>query len=79
LAEGEGVMPVFTVRRRVDAYVDYTAEVEADSAEAAAERAKDEEDNFAWKCEGECEFDDRLFITLDAEGAEIDGSQVGDI
>lgn len=72
-------MPVFTVRRRVDAYVDYVAQVEAATAAAAAERAYDEEGSFAWECEGECEFDARFFITLDGDGAEIDSTQVGDV
>jgi hypothetical protein len=72
-------MPMFTVRRRVDAYVDYVAEVEADSASEAAELANDDESQFQWEEEGPCEFDARLFVTLDANGHEIDGTQVGDL
>ena len=72
-------MAIFKVRRRDDAYVDYVAEVEADSPQEAAELANDNEDEFAWEEEGPCEFDARQFITLDDEGFEIDGTQVGDL
>jgi len=72
-------MPKFSVRRRVDAYVDYVARVEANTPAEAAELANDDEAAFEWECEGPCEFDARLFITLDAEGYEIDGTQVGDL
>ncbi len=34
-------MPVFTILSRVDAYVDYVAEIEADSAEEAVDIAYD--------------------------------------
>lgn len=70
-------MPIFKVRRRVDAYVDYVAEVEADTPVEAAELAYDDETAFEWEEEGPSEFDARLFITLDATGDEIDGTQVG--
>lgn len=72
-------MPTFKVRRRVDAYVDYVTSVEADTPEEAAEIAHDNEGEFEWECEGECEFDARQFIALDAKGDEIDGTQVGDL
>ncbi len=72
-------MAVFKVRRRVDAYVDYVAEVEADSPEEAAELASDDEAAFNWEEEGPCEFDARMFIALDADGSEIDGTQCGDL
>ena len=69
-------MPVFQVRRRIDAYVDYVADVEAASPVEAAEAAKDAEGDLFWREEGTCEFDDRVFIALDEEGSEIDGTQV---
>jgi hypothetical protein len=72
-------MPRFTVRRRVDAYVDYVAEVEAATPQEAAELANDNESAFDCEEEGPCEFDARMFIALDADGAEIDGTQVGDL
>jgi hypothetical protein len=63
----------------VDAYVDYVAEIEAASAEEAAEIARDEEGNYDWEEEGPCEFDARQFVTLDSQGSEIDGTQCGDL
>jgi len=71
-------MPIFRVRRRVDAYVDYVAEVEADSPQAAAALASDDESQFLWEEEGPCEFDARLFVALDQEGFEIEDSEVRD-
>jgi hypothetical protein len=72
-------MAMFKVRRRVDAYVDYVAKVEAGSPKEAAELASDDETAFTWEEEGPCEFDARIFITLDADGSEIDGTECGDL
>ena len=72
-------MPTFKVRRRVDAYVDYVTEVEADDPQEAAELAKDDESAFEWEEEGPCEFDARIFIALAADGSEIDGTECGDL
>jgi hypothetical protein len=71
-------MPKFEVKRRVDAYIDYIAEVEAESPEEAAQLAQDDEDSYKWEACGEAEFDGRIFITLDKNGTEIDGTQCGD-
>jgi hypothetical protein len=71
-------MPKFQVLRRVDAYVDYIAEVEADSPEEAARRANDEEELFEWRDRSVAEFDARLFVTIDDEGDEIESTQCGD-
>ena len=71
-------MPVFKVRRQVDAWVTSVAEVMADDAEQAAEVARDSEGDLNWEEEGPVEFDARQFVTLDGEGFEIDGTQVGD-
>lgn len=71
-------MPVFKVRRRVDAYVDYVADVEADTPRAAAELASDDEGQISWAEEGPCEFDTRLFIALDRDGFEIAESEIRD-
>ena len=71
-------MPIFQVRRRVDAFVDYVTDVEAATPYEAAEIASENESDFKWQEEGPCEFDDRRFVVLDAGGQEIDGTQVGD-
>ena len=72
-------MPKFNVLCRVDAYVDYVAEVEADDAEEAAQLANhDYAGRYKWEERGTQEFDARLYITLDEHGAEIDGTQAGD-
>jgi len=67
-------MRVYTVRRRVDAYVDYVAKVVAGDPAEAAQLAEDHEDELVWEEEGPCEFDDRTFVTLDANGGEIESS-----
>ena len=71
-------MPTFTVLCRIDAFADYTAEVEADTAEEAAELADENHGDYVWKLDGVAEFDDRTYVTLDADGVEIDSTQVGD-
>jgi hypothetical protein len=71
-------MPVFKVRRMVDAWVTYVAEVRAVDAEQAAKRAREDEGDLAWDEEGPIEFDARQFVTLDGEGQEMDGTQCGD-
>lgn len=70
-------MPNFRVLRRVDAFIDYVADVEADNAEEAAYLAK-EGPSPKWRREGEAEFDSRLYVTLDSEGVPIDSTQCGD-
>ena len=69
-------MSVFHVRKRVDAYVDYIAEVEAVNAIEAAQMASDDEDAFDWQEEGHCEFEDRRFVALDGEGGELEATEV---
>jgi hypothetical protein len=71
-------MPTFNVLCRIDAFADYVAEVEADSAEDAAELARENHGDYKWEHEQTQEFDDRLYVTLDSEGNEIEGTQVGD-
>ena len=65
-------MPKFTILSRVDAYVDYTTEVEADSLEAAVDLAYDGFVPIQWKEQGVVEFDARHVVTLDANGDEIE-------
>jgi hypothetical protein len=71
-------MPKFTVLRRVDAYVDYLADVEADDAEEAALLAQACEDEFDWEESGTQQFDARGFVTLDPDNNEIEDSRCGD-
>ena len=74
----ESSVAKYKVLRRVDAFVDYIAEVEADDAHAAAALAASKEENYAWKRTDLAEYDARSFVTLDADGFEIDGTQKGD-
>ena len=71
-------MPKFNVLCRIDAFVDYVAEVEADTPEQAAELANDSHSDYEWRRSGEAEFDARLYVTLDADGGEIERTQCGD-
>jgi hypothetical protein len=71
-------MPTFTVLCRIDAYADYVAEVEADSAEDAAELARDNHEDYKWEYDQTAEFDDRFYVTLNAHGDEIEATRVGD-
>ena len=70
-------MPVFTVLRRVDAYVNYIAEVEAEDAQDAVDLAQEDEGQYVWKDLGPSEFDARGFVALDAEGNEIESTWTG--
>jgi len=72
-------MPTFSVLCRIDAYADYVAEVEADSAEEAAELAREDHGQYKWELEQVAEFDDRFYVTLDADGNEIEATHVGDM
>ncbi len=67
-------MPKFTVLCRIDAYADYVAKVEADSAEEAARLAEDSHGDYTWEHHQTAEFDDRFYVTLDANGDEIGSS-----
>ena len=69
-------MPVFKVLCRVDAFVDYVANVEADNAEDASLIAY--ENNQDWKKRGIVEFDARMVIALDENGDEIVRTKRGD-
>ena len=71
-------MPTFTVLCRIDAYADYVAEVEADNAAEAAELARENHGDYKWEYDQTAEFDDRLYVTLNDDGDEIEGTLVGD-
>jgi len=69
---------MFKVLCRIDAFADYVAEVEADSAEDAAELALESHEDYTWEHHYTQEFDDRIYVTLDANGDEIESTKVGD-
>jgi hypothetical protein len=69
-------MPSFTVRRRVDAYVDYFTQIRASGPKQAAELAARDEGALDWTCEGSCEFDAKVFVALDANGFEVEDSEI---
>ena len=71
-------MPTFRVLKRVEAYVDYAINVEAENAEEAAEYAAHEDEELDWEELGVTEFEDTRIVTLDAEGNEIDDTAIGD-
>jgi hypothetical protein len=71
-------MPLFTVKRRVDAYVDYVTQVRASNAQEAAELASVDECGFLWELYDQQEFDARIFITLDVDGCERAETEVSD-
>ena len=66
-------MPKFTVLSRVDAYVDYTCDVEADSAEEAVDLVYEGLVEVEWKHQGVVEFDADRMSAIDADGNDIDG------
>lgn len=65
-------MPKFAILSRVDAYVDYTTAVEADTLEEAVDLAYDGDPSIKWTERGVVEFDARHVVALDANGDEIE-------
>jgi len=65
-------MPTFRVLSRVDAYVDYTCEVEADSAEEAVDLVYEGHFKVTWKSHGVTEFDAVRMSAIDHDGNDID-------
>lgn len=74
---GDCELPVFTVLSRVDAYVDYVAEIEADTAEEAVDIAHDGGPGVVWSEQGVVEFDARHVVALDDDGEEIESTARG--
>lgn len=70
-------MPKFKVLCRVDAYVDYVAEVEADDAEEAADLACDNASDYVWEEQGAVEFDARGYVTLSRRDNELEHTRRG--
>ncbi|RKQ96825.1 hypothetical protein [Maricaulis maris] len=71
-------MPSFTVRKQVDAYVSYYADVEADSAEEAVDLAYESGDTLSWEGGDVSEFDAVRVTALDSELQEISEYSRGD-
>jgi hypothetical protein len=71
-------MPTYEVLCRIDAYADYVAKVKARDPKAAAELASDNPEDYDWEHVQVAEFDDRVYVTLDKEGREIESTQIGD-
>lgn len=70
-------MPKFIVLCRVDAYVDYRAEIQADDAEEAALVARENSSDYQWEEDGPVEFDACGYVTLDKKGNEIEHTRCG--
>jgi hypothetical protein len=70
-------MPKFEVISRVDAFVDYIAEVEAESPEAAVEKAYNGAKGIVWEHYGIVEFDARRIVALDDDGIPMESTARG--
>jgi hypothetical protein len=66
-------VPTFRILSRVDAYVDYTCEVEADSAEEAVDLVYEGHVKVAWENHGVTEFDAVRMSAIDEDWNDIDG------
>ena len=71
-------MPKFKVLSRKDAFIDYVAEVEAESAEKAVELAYEGASDIVWREDGVVEFDAVHMVALDDKGFEIESTALGD-
>lgn len=70
-------MPKFTVLCRQDAYVDFTAEVEAETPQEAARLARSAPGKHNWLQRSVSGFDAALYVALDEAGQEIGGTECG--
>lgn len=70
-------MPTYRVLMRVDAYVEYETQVDADDPKEASEIAYRDGPEVIWKELGTSEFDARHVVTLDDAGEEIDETRWG--
>ena len=68
----------FTVLCRIDAWADYVAEVDAETADEAAELARENHGDYGWSHSYTQEFDARRYVTLDADDNEIESTAIGD-
>ena len=70
-------MPKFNILCRVDAFVDYVAEIDADNAEEAARLAQKGPDCYDWVKKDFEEFPARLYVALTPSGDPIENTQIG--
>jgi len=70
-------VPVFTVLSRVDAYVDYITEIEADTPEEAVDLIYMGAVDVTWEKSGVVEFDAVHIVALDDDGGEIESTARG--
>jgi len=70
-------MPIFNVLCQIDAFANYVAEVEAQTADEAAELAYDNHSDYKWIHDCNQEFDNRIYFTLDTDGVEIESTRQG--
>ncbi|KPP82240.1 MAG: hypothetical protein HLUCCA04_05770 [Oceanicaulis sp. HLUCCA04] len=70
-------MAKFQVISRVDAFVDYVAEIEADDPHSAASIAYSGDADVIWRRQRVTEFDARRIATLDEHGEEIESTALG--
>lgn len=71
-------MPKFKVLSRVDAFVNYIAEIEAPTPEKAVELAWTGAPGIVWDEYGTVEFDARHIVALDDDGFEIERTAQSD-
>lgn len=71
-------MPTFKVLKRVEAYVDYHIDVEAEDAKSAAEYATAEDEELDWQQSDTTEFEESRIVALDTDGKEIEDTAFGD-
>lgn len=70
-------MPKFTILSRKDAFVDFLAEVEAETTEAAVDLAYEGGPGVTWEPYGTVEFDARRVVALNGDGEEIESTVRG--
>jgi hypothetical protein len=70
-------MPKFRVMSRVDAFVDYLAEIEAETPAEPVELAYMGAPGIVWEEQGVVEFDARRVVALDDDGLEIENTARG--
>ncbi len=68
----------YRVRRRVDSFVVFETDIEADSEAEAVGVAQQAEDEFEWSVQGVEFFDAREFVAIDHEGTEVGETRTGD-
>ena len=71
-------MATFKILSRVDAFVDYVTDIDAETIEQAVELAYEGGPGIVWCRQGVTEFDAREVVGLDADGRTVDDTARGD-